>query len=82
MRNKRNIAHKGEIDPNRTDLEFTHHAAVWIMAELLRHATGIPMEEAAALIGLVRAPVGTLVEEIDVYRTRFLGHTFTLRGLA
>ena len=65
MRNKRNIAHKGEIDPNRTDLEFTHHAAVWIMAELLRHATGIPMEEAAALIGLVRAPVGTLVEEID-----------------
>ena len=65
MRNKRNIAHKGEIDPNRFDLEFTHHGAAWIMAELLRIATGITMEEAGALIELVRLPVGTLVEEID-----------------
>lgn len=65
MRNKRNIAHKGEIDPNRIDLEFTHHGAAWIMAELLRTATGITMEEAGALIELVRLPVGTLVEEID-----------------
>lgn len=68
MRNKRNIAHKGEIDPNRIDLEFTHHGAAWIMAELVRCATGITMEEAAALIELVRAPVGTLVEEIDGVR--------------
>ncbi len=64
MRNKRNIAHKGEIDPNRIDLEFTYHGAAWIMAELVRCATGISMEEAAALC----APVGTLVEEIDGVR--------------
>ena len=38
MRNKRSIAHKGEIDPNRIDLEFTHHGAAWIMAELVRCA--------------------------------------------
>ena len=68
MRNRRNIAHKGEVDPNRIDLEFTHHAAAWIMAELVRCATGITMEEAGALIELVRAPVGTLVEEIDGVR--------------
>jgi len=68
MRNKRNIAHKGEIDPNRIDLEFTHHGAAWIMAELVRCATGITMEEAGTLIGFVCAPVGTLVEEIDGVR--------------
>ena len=68
MRNKRNIAHKGEIDPNRIDLEFTHHAAAWIMAELVRCATGLTMEEAGTLIQLVHAPVGTLVEEIDGVR--------------
>ena len=68
MRNKRNIAHKGEIDPNRADLEFTYHGAVWIMAELIRCATGVSMEEAGALIRLVKAPVGMLVEEIDGVR--------------
>lgn len=68
LRNKRNIAHKGKIDPNRVDLEFTYQAATWIMAELIRCAKGISMEEAAALIGFIRMPVGTLVEEIDGVR--------------
>ena len=68
MRNKRNIAHKGEIDPNKIDLEFTHYGAAWIMAELVRCASGITMDEAGALIELVRVPVGTLVEEIDGVR--------------
>ncbi len=68
MRNKRSIAHKGEIDPNRIDLEFTYHGAAWIMAELIRCASGITMEVAGALIRLVRAPVGTLIEEIDGVR--------------
>ena len=65
MRNKRNIAHKGEIDPNRVDLEFSHHGAAWIMAELIRTSRGITMEEAASLIGLVNLPVGPVVEDID-----------------
>ncbi len=65
MRNKRNIAHKGEVDPNTIDLAFVHQAAAWIMAEMIRCASGIKMEEAGALIELVQAPVGTLVEEID-----------------
>ena len=68
MRNKRNIAHKGEIDPNRIDLEFTYHGASWIMAELIRCGSGITMEESGALIRLINAPVGMLVEEIDGVR--------------
>ncbi|MDE0392934.1 MAG: hypothetical protein OXI57_12795 [Rhodospirillales bacterium] len=65
LRNKRNIAHKNAVDTNIHDLAFTHQGAAWISAELLRHATGVSMQEAGSLIELVQAPVGTLVEEID-----------------
>ncbi len=65
LRNKRNIAHKNEVDVNSHDLAFVHHGASWICAELLRQASGVSMEEAGSLIELVQTPVGTLVEEID-----------------
>jgi hypothetical protein len=65
LRNKRNIAHKNPVDPNVFDLALAHQGAAWIMAELLRNASGIPMQEAGELIELIQAPVGTLVEEID-----------------
>lgn len=68
MRNKRNIAHTGEVDPNGYDLAYLHHAASWIMAELVRSASGVSMAEAGALIELLQAPVGMLVEEIDGVR--------------
>ena len=68
LRNKRNIAHKGEVDPNTFDLAYVHQAAAWIMAEMIRCASGVTMQEAGALIELVHAPVGTLVEEIDGIR--------------
>jgi hypothetical protein len=47
------------------DLAFIHHGAAWIMAELLRDAQGITMEEAGALIELVQTSVDALVEDID-----------------
>jgi hypothetical protein len=68
LRNKRNIAHKGVVDPNTFDLAYIHQGAAWIMAELIRSATGISLQEAGALIELVHAPVGTLVEDIDSTR--------------
>jgi hypothetical protein len=68
MRNKRNIAHNGEVDPNGYDLAYLHNAASWIMAELVRSASGVTMAEAGALIELLHARVGTLVEEIDGVR--------------
>src|SRR5690606_28505908 len=52
-------------DPNSYDLAYVHASARWIMAELFSHATGVKIEEAGALIDLVHAPVGQLVEEID-----------------
>jgi hypothetical protein len=68
FRNKRNIAHIGEVDPNSIDLAFTANASAWIVSEMLRVATGVSMEEAGRLIAMVQAPIGQLVEEIDGVR--------------
>jgi hypothetical protein len=68
LRNKRNIAHKNGVDSNTFDLAFVHQGASWILAELFRNASGITMQEAGALIEVVQAPVGTLVEEIEGIR--------------
>jgi hypothetical protein len=65
LRNKRSIAHKNPIDPNTFDLALAHQGAAWIVAEFLRNAAAITMQEAGELIALIQTPVGTLVEEID-----------------
>lgn len=65
LRSKRNIVHDNQIDPNTSDLAFIHQAAAWILAELLRTASGISMEDAGVLIARVEAPVGPLIEEIE-----------------
>ena len=63
MRNKRNIAHKGEVDPNRFDLEYLVRGAQWVLAELIRTTSGLPMQQAGALVEQVTAPVGGLVQD-------------------
>jgi len=63
LRNKRNIAHKGDVDPNIYDLRFLLNGAQWVLAELVRHCEGITMEEAGDLVALVQSPPRTLVEE-------------------
>lgn len=68
LRNKRNIAHKGELDPNVIDLALVHHANVWVLSELVRSVAALPMAEAAALVQLLQVPVGSLIEDIDGVR--------------
>lgn len=65
FRNKRSIAHKNEIDPNIIDLGYIFYAASWIMAEFIRNASGVTMDEAARLITLLQTTVGPLIEDID-----------------
>ena len=77
LRNKRNIAHKGEVDPNTFDLAFIYQAASWIVAELIRSASGLSMEEAGDLVELIQVPVGAIVEEID--GTRIVHGKLTVR---
>jgi hypothetical protein len=78
LRNKRNIAHKNPIDPNRFDLALAHQGAAWIMAELLRNASVITMHEAGTLIERIQTPVGTLVEEIE--GTRLVHAKTSIKG--
>jgi hypothetical protein len=68
LRNRRNIAHKGMVDPNSYDLAYLHHAASWLLAEFLRQSSGISMEEAGLLIAQIHAPIDEIVEEIDGVR--------------
>jgi hypothetical protein len=68
LRNKRNIAHKGNVDPNAYDLAFLFHAAQWVMAELLRVTCGMAMAEAGRLVAQVQAPVAPMVEDFGTRR--------------
>ena len=63
MRNKRNIAHKGGVDPSRFDLQYLVSAAQWVLAELIRAISGLPMQKAGALVEQISAPVGGLVQD-------------------
>lgn len=65
LRNKRSIAHRDVIDPNRIDLEFVYHAAGWVMAELIRCSSGGTMDEANKLIGFVTEPIKLFVEDFN-----------------
>ena len=63
LRSKRNIAHHNQVDPNTVDLGFVHQAAAWILAELIRTASGITMEEAGTLISLLQVHANVSVRE-------------------
>ncbi|HKA16613.1 MAG TPA: hypothetical protein VKH41_16445 [Myxococcota bacterium] len=65
LRSKRNIAHKGPVDPNVYDLRLLFAGAQWVMAELIRLCSAVPMAEAGRLVDLVQAPVTALVEVHD-----------------
>lgn len=68
LRNKRNILHKGDVDPNEYDLRFLVAAAQWVMAEFVREFSGSTMQQAGTLIAQVQAPVGALVEDFGKKR--------------
>lgn len=62
LRSKRNIVHKGDVDPSAYDLRLLYAGAQWVLAELLALAQGITGEQAAQLIADVQLPAGELVE--------------------
>jgi len=63
LRSKRNIVHKGMIDPNTYDLQLLFSGAQWILSELIRLASGITKEDAGKLVKQIQAPIGDLVED-------------------
>jgi len=65
LRNKRNISHKGDVDPNIYDLNFLFEGSKWILSELIRQCLKSDMSSAGKLIDFIQMPCSVLVEEIE-----------------
>ncbi|OGV61817.1 MAG: hypothetical protein A2283_06290 [Lentisphaerae bacterium RIFOXYA12_FULL_48_11] len=65
LRNKRNILHKGELDPSLYDLRYAYSACQWILSEILRYAIKSDKELAGGLVEFVQIPVSPVVEDLD-----------------
>lgn len=63
LRNKRNIVHKGNVDPSIWDLQFLHASAQWILTDLLRLSSNISMHDAGKLVAQIQTPIGGLVQD-------------------
>lgn len=56
LRNNRDIGHiGGDVDPNHMDAEFFLRGMKWVMAELVRFFSSLPLAESHALIEAVTA---------------------------
>ncbi len=62
LRNKRNIAHKGQVDPNIYDLHFTYTSAQWMLSEIVRQVITTNMAVAGRIIEFIQIPVTSIVE--------------------
>lgn len=63
LRNKRNIAHKGAIEPNIYDLKYLYASAQWVLSEVVRQVINVDMNTANQLIEFIQRPVDMLVED-------------------
>lgn len=68
MRNKRSIAHKGEVDPNIYDLRFLLSTSQWILSELVRQILSSDMKTASKIIEAIQIPVSPIVEDFGERR--------------
>jgi hypothetical protein len=65
LRNKRNILHKGSIDPNLFDLKYIYSAAQWLMTELVRLFVTSDLLKAQEIIEFIQVPVNHFAEKIN-----------------
>ncbi len=68
LRNKRSIAHKGEVDPNIYDLKYLYSSSQWILSELVRQVLSSDMMTAGKIIEVIQIPVNPLVEDFGEKR--------------
>lgn len=53
IRNKRGVGHVGSISPNEIDATYIMYSVKWILAEIIRIASNIPIEEAELLLSKI-----------------------------
>ena len=75
LRNKRNIAHKGEVDPNIYDLRYLYSASQWILSEIVRQLLSTDMSTAGRLIDFIQVPASFIVEDFGDKRVVLIAGT-------
>lgn len=61
IRNKRGVAHVGEVSPNELDATTISRMAKWVLGEIVRLKSGLSADETEALLhGIVQRDVPTL----------------------
>lgn len=66
VRNRRGVGHpSGDVNPNYPDAELVRTTAAWCTAELLRHAAGLDITSAQALVDELARRVIPFIEEIE-----------------
>lgn len=68
IRNKRNIAHKGAIDPSVGDLWYLLASAQWVLSELVRTILSTDMDTASRLVQFIQKPIDQVVEDFGEKR--------------
>ena len=68
LRNKRNIAHKGAIEPNIYDLRLIYASAQWILSELVAYLLTKDVIASNRIIEYIQAPISPLVEDFGEKR--------------
>ncbi len=75
LRNKRNIAHKGGINPNIYDLRFLYVCTQWMFTEIVRNLLLTDMNTAADIIEYINVPINPLVEDFGDKRVVLMTST-------
>jgi hypothetical protein len=65
LRNKRNILHKGVVDPNLYDLGFIYSSAQWILTEFVKEYITSDIHKAGEIIQFIQIPVSKYFEKLN-----------------
>ena len=65
LRNKRNILHKGDVDPNIYDLNYIYSACQWILSEMIRYSIKSDKALAGRMLEYIQIPISVIVEEFS-----------------
>lgn len=78
IRNKRGVGHIGAVSPNEMDSTYILYTCKWVLAELVRLASGLqPHETQQVMAGIVERRISVLWKEPDV--TAVLDPTMTAK---
>jgi len=69
LRNRRNILHKGLVDPNLYDLRYAYSACQWILSEIVRHTMRSDKSSAGKMVDFIQMPISLVVEDFGDRKT-------------